>query len=108
MTGQYANPIVSPPQVAIVGAGRIREKVVPYDGAATIRRILPLSLPFDHRAATGGEASRFLGALVEAWQDTGGSGRPVVAGLLFRVVANRRVGDNTKARQMPEPLTLPY
>ncbi|MBR9869857.1 MAG: 2-oxo acid dehydrogenase subunit E2 [Gammaproteobacteria bacterium] len=66
MTGQYANPIVSPPQVAIVGAGRMRDKVVPYDGAATIRRILPLSLTFDHRAATGGEASRFLGALVEA------------------------------------------
>ncbi|WP_323751214.1 dihydrolipoamide acetyltransferase family protein [Marinobacter sp.] len=66
MTGQYANPIVSPPQVAIVGAGRIREKVVPYEGAATIRRILPLSLTFDHRAATGGEASRFLGALVDA------------------------------------------
>ena len=71
MTGQYANPIVSPPQVAIVGAGRIREKVVPYDGAATIRRILPLSLTFDHRAATGGEASRFLGALVEALQKPG-------------------------------------
>ncbi|MBO6851646.1 MAG: 2-oxo acid dehydrogenase subunit E2, partial [Marinobacter sp.] len=66
MTGQYANPIVTPPQVAIVGAGTIREKVVPYRGAATIRRILPLSVTFDHRAATGGEASRFLGALVEA------------------------------------------
>ncbi|MDP4548492.1 MULTISPECIES: dihydrolipoamide acetyltransferase family protein [unclassified Marinobacter] len=66
MTGQYANPIVSPPQVAIVGAGRMRDKVVPYKGAATIRRILPLSLTFDHRAATGGEASRFLGALVDA------------------------------------------
>lgn len=66
MTGQYANPIVTPPQVAIVGAGTIREKVVPYQGEATIRRILPLSVTFDHRAATGGEASRFLGALVEA------------------------------------------
>ena len=65
MTGQYANPIVSPPQVAIVGAGCIREKVVPHNGTATIRRILPLSLTFDHRAATGGEASRFLGSLIE-------------------------------------------
>lgn len=66
MTGQYANPIVTPPQVAIVGAGTIREKVVPFKGEATIRPILPLSVTFDHRAATGGEASRFLGALVEA------------------------------------------
>jgi len=71
MTGQYANPIVSPPQVAIVGAGRMRDKVVPYEGAATIRRILPLSLTFDHRAATGGEASRFLGALVDALSKPG-------------------------------------
>ena len=65
LTGQYANPIVTPPQVAIVGAGRIREKVVPVDGQPAVRRILPLSLTFDHRAATGGEASRFLRVLVE-------------------------------------------
>jgi pyruvate dehydrogenase E2 component (dihydrolipoamide acetyltransferase) len=66
MTGQYANPIVSPPQVAIVGAGAIREKVVPYHGKPAVRRILPLSITFDHRAVTGGEASRFLGALIAA------------------------------------------
>lgn len=71
MTGQYANPVVIPPQVAIVGAGRIRDKVVPHNGTATIRRILPLSLTFDHRAATGGEASRFLGVLINALQKTG-------------------------------------
>ncbi len=65
MTGQYANPVVTPPQVAIIGAGRIRDKVVPVNGEPSVRRILPLSLTFDHRAATGGEASRFLGALVD-------------------------------------------
>ncbi|MCH8497007.1 MAG: 2-oxo acid dehydrogenase subunit E2 [Marinobacter sp.] len=68
MTGQYANPVVSPPQVAIVGAGRIRDKVVPFNGEAAIRRTLPLSLTFDHRAATGGEVSRFMGRLVEVLQ----------------------------------------
>ena len=65
MAGQYANPVVTPPQVAIVGAGRIRDKVVPVDGKPAVRRILPLSLTFDHRAATGGEASRFLAAMME-------------------------------------------
>lgn len=64
MTGQYANPIVSPPQVAIIGAGKIREKVVPHQGKPAVRRILPLSVTFDHRAATGGEAARFMAALV--------------------------------------------
>ncbi|MFW5823728.1 MAG: dihydrolipoamide acetyltransferase family protein [Marinobacter sp.] len=65
MTGRYANPIVTPPQVAIVGAGRIREKVVPYKGKPAVRGILPLSVTFDHRAATGGEAARFMAALAE-------------------------------------------
>lgn len=64
MTGQYANSIVSPPQVAIVGAGKIREKVVPHQGKPAVRQILPLSVTFDHRAATGGEAARFMAALV--------------------------------------------
>lgn len=64
--GQYASPIVTPPQVAIVGAGRIREKVVPHGGKPAVRKTLPLSVTFDHRAATGGEAARFMGALVTA------------------------------------------
>ncbi len=66
LAGQYANPIVTPPQVAIVGAGRIREKVVPHKGKPAVRRVLPLSLTFDHRAATGGEAARFMASLLEA------------------------------------------
>ncbi len=50
--GRYATPVVTPPQVAIVGAGRLRDA------------LLPLSLTYDHRAATGGEAARFLAALI--------------------------------------------
>lgn len=72
LCGQYANPVVIPPQVAIVGAGRIRDKVVPVDGQPAVRKILPLSLTFDHRAATGGEAARFLEAMVQVLsQDKG-------------------------------------
>ena len=62
--GRYASPIVVPPQVAIVGAGRITpQPVVTKDGTIAAHRVLPLSLTFDHRAATGGEAARFLNAL---------------------------------------------
>ena len=63
--GRYANPIVVPPTVAIVGVGRLREAVVAYDGKPAVHKILPLSLSFDHRAVTGGEASRFLGAIIQ-------------------------------------------
>ena len=66
IAGQYASPIVTPPQVAIVGAGVIREKVVPHEGQPAIRRVMPLSLTFDHRAATGGEAARFLKAMLDS------------------------------------------
>jgi pyruvate dehydrogenase E2 component (dihydrolipoamide acetyltransferase) len=58
--GRYANPVVLPPTVAIVGAGRSRDEVVARQGQPTVRRILPLSLCFDHRAVTGGEATRFI------------------------------------------------
>ena len=62
--GRYASPIVVPPTVAIIGAGRIeRRPVVTADGTIAAHRVLPLSLTFDHRAATGGEAARFLNAL---------------------------------------------
>ncbi|MDH3597391.1 MAG: 2-oxo acid dehydrogenase subunit E2 [Rhodospirillales bacterium] len=62
--GQHAALAVLPPQVAILGAGRVHDRVVPLDGAPAIRRALPISLTFDHRAVMGGEASRFLAALV--------------------------------------------
>jgi pyruvate dehydrogenase E2 component (dihydrolipoamide acetyltransferase) len=63
--GRYANPVVVPPQVAIVGAGGIREEPVAVAGQVVVHPILPLSLTFDHRAVTGGEAARFFRALVD-------------------------------------------
>lgn len=68
--GRYAELVVVPPQVAIVGAGRIAARVVPTDGAPAVRRQLPLSLTFDHRCITGAEAARFLGALIDDLQLT--------------------------------------
>jgi pyruvate dehydrogenase E2 component (dihydrolipoamide acetyltransferase) len=61
--GRFANLIIVPPQTAIVGAGRISERVVAHRGQPAVRRVLPLSLTFDHRVVTGGEAARFLVAL---------------------------------------------
>ncbi|MGH7246532.1 MAG: dihydrolipoamide acetyltransferase family protein [Pseudomonadota bacterium] len=61
--GRFASLVIVPPQVAIVGAGRADERVVVDRGQQAVRRILPLSLTFDHRVVTGGEAARFLAAL---------------------------------------------
>ncbi|HTV44035.1 MAG TPA: dihydrolipoamide acetyltransferase family protein [Stellaceae bacterium] len=60
--GHFAALVVVPPQVAILGAGRIAPRVVITDGRPAAHRMLPLSLTFDHRAVTGGEAARFLQA----------------------------------------------
>lgn len=63
--GRYATLIIVPPMVAIIGCGKIREIVGVHNGKMEIRRIVPLSLSFDHRAVTGGEATRFLSAVIE-------------------------------------------
>jgi pyruvate dehydrogenase E2 component (dihydrolipoamide acetyltransferase) len=62
--GRYAALVVMPPQVAIIGAGRITEEAKVIDGKIKPCRILPLSLTFDHRAVTGAEATRFLMSIV--------------------------------------------
>src|SRR5690554_3065891 len=63
--GRYATPVVVPPCVAIVGAGKLSHDVVAVMGGVEVHRRLPISLTFDHRAATGGEAARFLKALLD-------------------------------------------
>ncbi|EAT10990.1 2-oxo acid dehydrogenase subunit E2 [Bermanella marisrubri] len=65
LAGKYANPVVVPPMVAIVGAGGIRREAVVWEGEVCAHAIIPLSLTFDHRAATGGEAARFLKAMMQ-------------------------------------------
>lgn len=65
ISGRYASPVVLPPTVAILGAGKSRDAVVARDGEIAIRHILPLALTFDHRAVTGGEAARFMKAVVD-------------------------------------------
>ena len=64
IAGRYASPVVVPPTVAILGAGKIRDAVIAMDGKPVVHRILPLSLTFDHRTVSGGEAGRFIAAVI--------------------------------------------
>ncbi len=64
IAGRHAALVIVPPQVAILGAGRIGDVAVRANDAVTLHRSLPLSLTFDHRAVTGGEAARFLRAVI--------------------------------------------
>jgi pyruvate dehydrogenase E2 component (dihydrolipoamide acetyltransferase) len=64
LAGRYGIPLVVPPAVAILGAGKVRDDAVVVAGAVHAHRRMPLSLSFDHRCITGGEACRFLAAVI--------------------------------------------
>ena len=67
--GTYATPIINWPDVAILGFGRIVQRPWVHREAIAIRRILHLSLTFDHRITDGADASLFLGKVVRYLED---------------------------------------
>lgn len=68
--GRFASPIIVPPMVSIIAVGRLyKAAVVDSDGTVKAHNMLPLSISFDHRAVTGGEATRFLGAVIKSLQE---------------------------------------
>ncbi len=64
LAGRYATPLMVPPTVAILGTGKLQHDVVAVMGGIEVHRRIPLSLSFDHRCITGGEAARFLAAVI--------------------------------------------
>lgn len=67
--GGFATPIINYPDVAILGCGRITDRPWVVAGEIAIRKILPLSLTFDHRVTDGGEATRFLTRVARYLED---------------------------------------
>ena len=67
--GTFATPIINYPEAAILGTGKISAKPWVKDGQIVIRKILPLSLTFDHRVTDGVDASRFLTKVVNYLED---------------------------------------
>jgi pyruvate dehydrogenase E2 component (dihydrolipoamide acetyltransferase) len=64
LAGRYGIPRVVPPAIAILGAGKVREDAVAAAGKVEAHLRMPLSLSFDHRCITGGEACRFLALVI--------------------------------------------
>ena len=67
--GTFATPIINWPDVAILGCGRIAERPWVHKGEIVVRKILHLSLTFDHRATDGADAALFLGKVVRYLED---------------------------------------
>lgn len=61
--GLYGTPIINYPEVAILGTGAIRDTPMVKDGEVIVRKVIYLSLTFDHRVLDGAEAQKFLNTL---------------------------------------------
>lgn len=62
-------PAINYPEVAILGMGRVQEKPVVRKGEIVVRKMLPLTLSFDHRVADGADAARFVSEMVRELSD---------------------------------------
>jgi len=67
--GGFSTPIINYPDVAILGCGRIADRPWVVAGQIAVRKILPLSLTFDHRVTDGGDATRFLSKVARYLED---------------------------------------
>jgi pyruvate dehydrogenase E2 component (dihydrolipoamide acetyltransferase) len=67
--GTGFTPLINAPEVAILGVARLTMRPV-WDGSEFVpRKMLPLSLSYDHRAINGAEAGRFMVTLAELLDD---------------------------------------
>ena len=57
--GTHFTPIINPPEVAILGVGRTFDRLVKEKNQIVSKKILPISLSYDHRLIDGAEGARF-------------------------------------------------
>ena len=57
--GTFFTPIINSPELSILGVGRSYDKVIEKEGKIITRKILPISLSYDHRFIDGAEGARF-------------------------------------------------
>jgi len=62
----FFTPIINSPEVSILGVGKSYDKVIQIDGQFVTRKILPISLSYDHRIIDGAEAARFSVSLSQS------------------------------------------
>lgn len=67
--GTYATPVINYPDVAILGCGLIADRPWVKDGQVVPRKVLPLSLTFDHRVTDGADAASFLAKVAKYLED---------------------------------------
>jgi pyruvate/2-oxoglutarate dehydrogenase complex dihydrolipoamide acyltransferase (E2) component len=64
-------PIINPPEVAILGMGKVAEAPVVRGGEIVVRKVMYLCLSYDHRVVDGAPAVRFLQAVKRRLEELG-------------------------------------
>lgn len=67
--GKFFTPVINYPEAAILGIGRIYDKIILKDGKTSVGKFMPLSLAFDHRVVDGAEAARAMKDLLHHLED---------------------------------------
>ncbi|MDP3917380.1 MAG: dihydrolipoamide acetyltransferase family protein [Nanoarchaeota archaeon] len=67
--GMFGTPIINYPEAAIVGLGRMKDEATVIDGKVAIRKIIYLTLSFDHRILDGAEAAKFMNKVIDYLED---------------------------------------
>jgi len=57
--GTHFTPIINPPEVAILGVGKTFDRLIKEKNQIVSKKILPISLSYDHRLIDGAEGARF-------------------------------------------------
>ena len=60
MGGTGFTPIINPPEVGIIGVSRSKEEIYLDQGNVLAKKILPLTLSYDHRVINGADAGKFM------------------------------------------------
>lgn len=69
--GLFATPIINYPEVAILGVYRMQDRPVVREGSIVVRKMLTLSITFDHRVIDGAMAARFMNEIKKHLEDPG-------------------------------------
>jgi 2-oxoglutarate dehydrogenase E2 component (dihydrolipoamide succinyltransferase) len=64
-----STPILSPPQVGILGMHKIQQRPIAVNGEVVIRPMMYLALSYDHRIVDGQEAVQFLVRIKDLIED---------------------------------------
>ncbi len=71
LRNDFGDPVINYPEAAILGVGAMNERPWVVDGQVAVRRVVTLTVAFDHRISDGGEAGRFVAYVGELLEDPG-------------------------------------